>query len=104
MSVATDALFWGFISTALSAMLLFFCFRAYRRSGQRGFLLLALALVVLPTVEGFVNRPLIDWVRDQGGTAQTYGMVVLIQRAIAMILVSAALILLARPLHRGRRP
>jgi hypothetical protein len=103
MNVAPDTLVWILVSTSLNIVLLFFCIRAYRRSGERGFLLLATALVILPMLSGIANRPLLNWVHDRGWSAQEYGLLNFAQLSLEMTLVSVALILLARPLHRGRR-
>ncbi|MBT5775582.1 MAG: hypothetical protein HOH95_14540 [Dehalococcoidia bacterium] len=103
MNVTGDTLIWVIVSTLLSVILLFFCIRAYLRSGQRGFLLLTVALVVLPQLSGLMRRPLLDWAQDRGWSAQEYGVLSLAQFSLEMVILAWALILLARPLHRGRR-
>ncbi len=103
MTIGWESLLWTAVSYSLSGAALFFCFRAYRRSMQRGFLLLAVALVVMPLLGHLARRPLRNWLHDRGWSVQEASLLDLAQISLEMTLLSAALILLARPLHRGRR-
>lgn len=108
MTIGWESLLWTVISYSLTAALLFFCFRAYRRSTQRGFLLLGFALVIWPFIGWQIVGPLLqrllDEVRDGRVSRSEFALVRTLPMSVGTALFLAwSLILLARPLHRGRR-
>lgn len=103
MSIASDSIFVSFIALAASSALLFFAYRGFRASRTPGFLVLALALVLIPWVMNLIDGPLAEWVYERGASRQAFSLIRLAQHSLSMSLLSVALILLARTLHRGRR-
>ena len=103
MSITSDSIFVSFITLAASFALLFFAYRGFRASRNPGFLVLALALVLIPWVMNLVDGPLAEWVQARGWSARRYGLIALAQHSLSMTLLAWSLVLLARPLHRGRR-
>ncbi len=108
MTIGWESLPWTVLSYSLTAALLFFCVRAYRRSAQVGFLVLAVGLVVWPFVGLQIIWPLLDRFLDEVREGRrSRGEMMLARSLLASVgsslFLAWALILLARPLHRGRR-
>lgn len=103
MSIDFGSVAISLMSFTVSTLLLLFAYRGFRTSRNWGFLVLAVALVLVPWLMDVVDRPLVTWIHQQGRSLRFFGMIQLAQLAVQNSLLGAALILLARPLHRSRR-
>lgn len=100
MTLAGEPLIAAVISLGLALALAGVSLRAFRRTGNAGFMLIALALVVVPQVSGLVDHPVHDWLRDRVGEDRSRGDSLRLYHAVRLsltaLLLSAGLVMLSR--------
>jgi hypothetical protein len=106
--IVEDGWATGLLTGGVAVLLTLVTVRAYRRSANAGFLFLLLALVVIPTISGLVDGPLVEWLHDgPRAGARSRGTVTvwfqLLRVLLSAVLISTALLLLARPARAAQR-
>ncbi len=106
MTLAVEPLIAALLSLGLAVVLAFVSLRAYRRTGNAGFVFIALALVVVPQVSGLVDHSIHEWLRDRVGEERSRSDSMRLYHAVRLsltaVLLSAGLVMLSQ--RSRRRP
>lgn len=99
MTSAMESLATALLALVLGFSVMFVTFRAYRRTGNAGFLLIAFALAVLPLMSGVIDQPIHGWIRDRIGDDHSFGdslrLYIALRRSVIAVLLSAGLLMLS---------